>query len=288
MSPTWIDEPTESAESMVDEYGEEDSGAIGGDYGESYLGDPLDAESRISNARRARARRIALARSRAARARTAPTPPRTVAAAVNRTQAAVREVDLQSKVQADALHSRLAHQGKRIDRGELAFMATIVERQLESSFPSVVENRIVAAGLRASPLLLLKPSWRRDGVGGYLGNPQLLGAGLVVGLTIAGELRRKSQDVRDVRITRFERHMPVNGSIRFRADPLDENDRVIGEKRQTIHWETSEPAVATVNTDTGDVKAVSPGNVTITARGERPDLFDQALVTVNRADSGSP
>jgi Bacterial Ig-like domain (group 2) len=203
------------------------------------------AESRSSRARRAR--RIALARSRAARARNASTAP------------------------------------PQIDRGQLAFMATIVERQLESSFPSVVENRIVAAGLRASPLLLLKPSWRRDGIGGNLSNPQLLGAGLVVGLTIAGELRRKSQDVRDVRITRSYETLPVDGSITFRADALDESGRVIGEKRQTIHWDSSKPEIATVDPNSGLVTAVKPGNVTITATGERPELSDAALVTVNSA-----
>lgn len=211
--------------------------------------------------------------------------PRTVSAAVQQTQAQVHEVDLANKVQADALGGGLSYQGKRIDRAELAFVASLVERQLESSFPRVAENRLIATGLRGAPLLLLKPARRGSGLGGYARNPQVLGVALIAGLTLAGEFTRQHQEVSEVRITRAERDLDVNNTIRFRADALDRGGDVISDKRNSISWTSADPSVASVDAS-GTVTAVKPGSVTITATGERPELFDQTIVHVNGSPAG--
>src|SRR5215210_3557150 len=243
MPSTWIDEaPMESSDPMGGEYGEGDVGVIGGEFGEADS-DLDDAEASLST-RQARARRMALARSRAARPRAAQTPPRTVSAAVQQTQVQVREVDLANKVQSDTFGSAMRYQSTRIDRAELAFVASLVERQLESSFPRVAENRLIATGLRGAPLLLLKPARRGRSFSGYARNPQVLGVALVAGLTIASDLTRQHHEVSEVRITRAERDLDVNNTITFRADAFDRGGHVIADKRNSITWTSADPKVA--------------------------------------------
>jgi uncharacterized protein YjdB len=72
----------------------------------------------------------------------------------------------------------------------------------------------------------------------------------------------------------------------FAADVVDGKGQIIAGK--TISWESSNPKVATVDSQTGAVKTVSPGRTMITARlGEPPleakgtvEVFDVALVNV--------
>lgn len=277
---TWIDDPAVESDSLTGDYDEED---LAGEIGVSHGGDLDSAEASPFDMRRAQhARRIALARSQAARARQgnmyAPPAP-TVSAAVNRTQAAVREVDLKRRVHADAVGSTMHAYRRRLDQTQMAVAATIVERQLETSFPALVENRLVATGLRGAPLLLLRGARRGRGLGGYAADPQALGIALVAGLAVMGEMNRKSQEVSEVRLTRSERELPAKASLRFRAEPVDAKGRSIPSKRSTLTWTPSDPSVATVDAN-GVVTGLKAGTVTITVSGERSDLFDQTIVTV--------
>ncbi|HEV2772470.1 MAG TPA: hypothetical protein VGV57_06525 [Thermoleophilaceae bacterium] len=288
-----------------DGYGEADFGGLGDALDESYTGDALDesyigdaldegdsddAESRRSRRRAQVARRkAALAQSRATRARSARSGSRSAqapmtSAAVRDTQAAVAEVDLANKVLGDRAGAALEAQGKRIGQSELALVTSIVGAQAKESFreSEFFKNKLVAAGVGAAPLLLLGRGRRGSGVNGFVSDRRVLGFGAIAGLVFAEQLTRKSQEVSDVRIRGSVQQVPVNLPFTFQADAVDASGRVIGEKRQSISWtlKSTPDGIATIDNRTGEFKASKPGNVVITATGERPELSAQAVVEV--------
>ena len=86
-----------------------------------------------------------------------------------------------------------------------------------------------------------------------------------------------------------ERKVAVYGlrrTVSVGADVVDGKGAVVPGK--PVSWESSDPKVATIDANTGSVKTVAPGKVTITARLADPPLearavlevFDVAVVTV--------
>jgi uncharacterized protein YjdB len=68
-----------------------------------------------------------------------------------------------------------------------------------------------------------------------------------------------------VRVTPGDARVPVGQVTQLTAEVADESGNVIPD--QSIKWATSDPNVATVNSD-GEVTAVAPGSVTVTASSE--------------------
>ena len=145
MTDMWPDEDMET----TDLFGYQESAE---DYGDTESFDEEgddDAEATSAAVRRRRERdqrRAALAlrqerARRAARARTrrpirGGRPAPTTRAAVRTTQVAVRDLNLQTKVQIDALRSALAAQSKRTSRSEASAVTSALASQLQGSFPS--------------------------------------------------------------------------------------------------------------------------------------------------------
>ena len=181
MSEAWI----EDFESDAWDEGE-------GDYAGEAGYDSEDARS--DAIRRARARRIALARRRMAassRARrpstavTAPTTPR-------QTVAAIRSLDLETKVGEDSLRRALERSNRRATRATYATIASVAVDQAFDSFEEEFDGHdFVRAGMRIAPLLLLSPERRRPGLEGFVLDPRVIGGAAVVGIVAADKLRNR-------------------------------------------------------------------------------------------------
>jgi uncharacterized protein YjdB len=294
MATSWLDDPDAEAIDLLGfDDAEEDYFDVGSDDAESS-----PAQRRAMRARRARIARAAR-RSRARSGALSPGRPATPSAQLRRTQAAVLDVDVDNKVQADAFSRALQKEAKRIDGAQAAVVGLAVGQQAQASFPDA--SPLVGAGLRGVPLLFITPTRRATGVGTILANPQWLGVGLIAGLAIrqevkrksdeaaaehkrtsdeaAAELKRKSDEVHDIRITKSVDQLPMGTSLRFRADPLNVDGQPIREKRGVVTWRSSAPAFATVDNQ-GTVTPVAQGTTTITAEGETADQFDEVIVTV--------
>lgn len=229
---------------------------------ESYDGE--DEESRARRRRRARAlRRARLAQARA-RARARARGPRP-AGAMPATRpaasaaAAIRSVDLESKVANDSLRREMISQRKRMTRSEYAAVAGIAVNQFVESFQQP-ENAYAKAALRFAPLLLLSPQRRGRGVEGFVTDPRVLGGAAVLGLAFLGEQRNKaSLDVASVA------KIGKGNTAKFGAQVLSSKGEVIAGR--TVQWDTSDPNIATVDS-AGNVTGVNPGPVFIIARAE--------------------
>jgi hypothetical protein len=94
-----------------------------------------------------------------------PSPPQ-VAAEVRRTQAAVQDVELETRVQGDAVRGALMAERKRDSSQDLALGLTILSTQIINAFGKAdgpLENPVLQAALTAAPVLVLKqdkkPLW---------------------------------------------------------------------------------------------------------------------------------
>jgi hypothetical protein len=230
------------------------------DDAELYDEGIYDDESAASRARKRRAQALAAARRRAATRRTSrslPTtaPPRAVVSAV-------KELDLQTKVQEDATRSAIATQNKKLDRSNLATVATLVIGEGLRTFGEP-ENSFVRAGIQASPLLLLAPGRSRPGLEGYLRHPAFAGGVGVLGLAFIAEQRKRNEVVQTVDVI-GPQQLGTNQEDVFLADVFDARGK---QSSVVVTWESDNPAVVTVDPNTGRVKAGgSAGVAIITAR----------------------
>ena len=172
-----------------------------------------DEESWASRRRRARARRIALARRRQAliRARAQargaalrrPAPVPAPPTSTRSTAAAIREVDLESKVAEDSLRRELGGMRRRMNRSEYAAVAGLAVNQFIESF-NQPENEYARAALRFAPLLLLAPQRRGRGFESFVYDPRVMGGAAVLGITFLGQQRSRAAIV-----VRGKRGLPV-------------------------------------------------------------------------------
>jgi hypothetical protein len=276
MASTWLDDPAlESAESVGDDYGEGELSGIDGELAESS-GDPLDdAEASGLRTRRARARQIALARSRAARERSMRSgPPTTAAGAVRRTQAAVREVDLANRVQADAVSVALAKQGKRIRGTENAVAASAVVPPLLSALESFsststfAANPVVKTGLPLMPLLLLRPARRHDGVQGLLADPRVWAVGAAAGLAIVKEIKGNAN-----RVQILAEKVAAGSSATFSAVAFDRDGHRLPNVAPA--WDSSSSNITIDNTGQVDARNATKGDLAVISA-----IVDGAVATV--------
>jgi hypothetical protein len=264
------------------------------------------ALARRALARRALARRAALARARRGMAPTRPRYPATAtgeepetraavrelgletevqAAEVGLTRAAVQELGVESEEQAEAVASALAAQRRRIGGNDAAVGASAVASslasQLQTSFPDLARNPFVRAGLPMAPLLFLKPAKRESGFQGFVSDPRVWAGALVAGVTIAGEINSRIQSAERVRITQFTTFLAQGERVTFAAEALDGGGAVLRSKR--IKWteDPNNPGVVTVGADDGVVIAgTAKGQTNVTATVDGTSVSASVPLTV--------
>ncbi|TDC52902.1 hypothetical protein E1212_07090 [Jiangella ureilytica] len=267
MSTTWLEDlDSEAAEYDEGELYDSESD-LEWDEGESDEGE--SEESRASRRRRAQARQLAVARRQAqvraqaqARARTTAVRPRPAAAPpapAARTAAAIRAVDLDSRVAHDSLRRELALQRRRMNRSEYAAVAGLAVSQFVESFDQP-QNVYARAALRFAPLLLLTPQRRGRGLEAFASDPRVIGGAAILGITVLGEQRnRASIDVA------APSQLTAKSSVQLNAQVISPRGDVLAGR--TVQWTTSDPNIATVDA-TGKVTGVNAGAVFLIATAE--------------------
>lgn len=233
-----------------------------------------DSEASAAARRRARARQLELARRRRAvqartgRRRMVPAsgsaPPRTAIAAI-------RQLDVENKVQNDALRSAFAARDKRSSRAEAAAVAGVVTGQIQNSFNDLFANTFARAALSFSPLLLLSPKRRDTGVAAIASDPRVYGAVLVAAVAFVGDRRGRSAEVQRVDITTSVPELPAGATVPFSAKVLDKGGSPI--PNRDVRWSSSNSAAVQVDPATGEVTAGSTkgGIAVITAMSDGVD-----------------
>jgi hypothetical protein len=256
------------------EFGEYDEGESDERWDDSE-GEDQDAEGRSSRDRdrdrrrravqqrvvQARGRRE-LARGRAearggARGPTAPartTPQQAVTA--------IRNLDLETKVQEDTFRRAITTQNKRMNRSDYAAVASIAINQAIESFDAP-DNPYARAAARFSPLLLLSPQRKRPGLEGFVLDPRVMGGAAVLAITVLGENRRRFTLAREITIS-SPSELAAGDSDQLLADVLDARGKVLD---APVSWVSSNPDLAAVGPN-GVVQAVKVGTAIITAEAD--------------------
>jgi hypothetical protein len=217
MSETWLDAiDTEDVGEGIDDSEDVGEGIdVGEEIGEADYGG-LGEESRSTRRRRERQRQILLERQRQRQAqmgrqRRVPmrpqTPPPTLRPAraagpsPRQTIAAVRSLDLETKVELDSLHRALEQSNRRAKRATWAAVAsTAADQGIASFFTEAQNHPYVAAGVRFAPLLFLSPEKTRGGVEGFATDPRVIGGATILGIVLLGNFRSKAQGASTVTI----------------------------------------------------------------------------------------
>jgi hypothetical protein len=251
----------ESIEAESPEYdGREGAESYGSESeGESYTESSRDRD----RDRRERARRLALARQRfQARQRGAgsqPAPQPTQAqAAIN----AVRNLDLETKVEEDAARRAIRSQRARMSRSEYAAVASVATNQFIESFDAP-DNPFFRAALRFAPLLLLAPQPRGTGLERFIKDPRVVGGIAIGGIVLIAENRKQFTAVRQIDI--------LGPSAIKIGDPDDQFAADVRDARGTTLniapiWSSSDTTRAEIDPNTGSIHAKVAGPVVITAR----------------------
>jgi hypothetical protein len=212
MSETWADAMDSEAYDAFGE-GAYDSEAYGeGAYDSEAYGDASDEglgeESRSARRRRERQRQILLERQRQRERqrlaqrrpqrpmRSERRPVRPAGPSPRQTIAAVRSLDLDTKVELDSLRRAVEESNRRAARATWAAVAsTSVDQGLASFFTDAQSHPYVAAGVRFAPLLFLSPEKKRGGVEGFATDPRVIGGAAILGIALLGTFRNRPQGV---------------------------------------------------------------------------------------------
>jgi hypothetical protein len=246
-------------------------------------------------------RKLAMARTRGRRPVPARTAPKTPTAAIRRTQAAVSNLNLETKVQTDTIQTQLKNLDKRTKGNTQALVAIPAlaqfSAQIDDFVPGLSEDtkNILNGLLRFGHVAFLKSSGQ-----GALASPQVQAAalgGAVVGL---GALARRINDDNNgdngdggngdngnggggggghpgggpgyLMITDYRDQLPVEGQHRFRASVAE-----------GVTWASDKPTIAEVDSY-GLVVAKKAGTANIKA--STADDFTVQTVTVVPAPAG--
>jgi hypothetical protein len=194
MSETWVD---------AEDYDDIGEGAFDGDdIGEgAYDSEDLSEESRSVRRRRERQRRMLLERQRQARLRhqrqvqlrqqrpsIRQRPIQGSGPSQRQTIAAVRSLDLETKVELDALRRLAEESNRRANRATWAAVAgTAVDQGLDS-FSANLTNQYLRAGARFAPLLFLSPQKKKGGVEGFVTDPRFVGGASILSIALLHSL----------------------------------------------------------------------------------------------------
>jgi len=214
------------------------------DFGEGDGEGSDDSEaSRWDADRRARARRLAMARQRAYQYR--PAVRRTTVRTVTprETVSAIRELDLQTKVGNDSLRAMLERANRRARRANYVVPASLAVDQLIDTFGDDLEDHdFVRAGLRSLPLLLLSPERTKRGFEGFVLDPRVLGIAGVVAIVGAGQFHQRGTGISHLIL--IDRKPSGQGRLRARA-----TDKQGRERNVTLDFESLDPGILLVNSD---------------------------------------
>ncbi len=250
-------------------------------YDDAEIFDDAEAydDAEASRARRRRAQQLKAARLRAANRRGVSTLPAT--APPRAVVSAVKELDLQAQVQQDTLRGVMAAQNKRLDRANLATVATLLVGEAFRTF-GTPGNDYLRAGLQAAPLLLLTPSRNRGGVEGLIRHPAAYGGVAALGLAFVRDQRNRTAAVQRIDVLGPSR-LTVGAQDAFTADILD-----AGGKPSTLAptWESDNTQVATIDRTTGRITAgTAPGVAVLTVRAG--EFFRRFRLEVVAAPAGT-
>jgi len=157
----------------------------------------------------------------------------------------------------ERLREKIQDQPKRIARTEAAVAATTVFNQLTRSFPDFLNTPVLGEALAWAPAAILKPERRGSGAIAVVSDPRALSLAAVAGLAVAKVVKGGALPFRKFEINSYRDWLPAGTSQTFKTNAPN---------RSPVKWESSDPTKATVDTDTGEVKGVAPGPVTIIAR----------------------
>jgi hypothetical protein len=178
------------------------------------------------------------------------------------TAAAIRQVDLQSKVQADVMGSALRVRDRQVDSLYTTQLAQALSTQVKDSFGDVFDNPFARAAATAFPLvpLGLMPRSRETGLAGR-GMYTFGTAAVLFGLTFVGHLRSRGRVPNRISIT-APAQIKTGQPQAFLADVLDDRGGVIPGK--SVVWASSDPSVASVDAN-GLVTPLKVGATAISA-----------------------
>jgi hypothetical protein len=210
MSETWADAMDSEAYEAYGE-GAYDSDAYGeGAYDSEAYGDAsnegLGEESRSARRRRERQRQILLERQRQrerqrlAQRRPQPRPVRPAGPSPRQTIAAVRSLDLDTKVELDSLRRELKEANRRASRGTWATIAGVAAAEIINQFDALENHPNVSAAILGAPLLLLSPEKHGKGVEAFLLDPRVIGGAAVVGIAVASRFAGASKGVHRIQV----------------------------------------------------------------------------------------
>jgi hypothetical protein len=160
----------------------------------------------------------------------------------------------------EKLPEKIQDQPQRIARAEAAFAADKVVNQLTRSFPDVLNIPVIGPVLEVAlpwaPVALLKPERQRNGIMGLVSDPRAMSLAAVTGLAVA-QSAKSGVPFRRFEINSYRDRLAAGTSQVFKTNASN---------RRPVKWASSDETKATVDPDTGEVKGVAPGPVTIIAR----------------------
>jgi hypothetical protein len=222
-------------------------------------------ESRASDRRRrlqrAQARRdLARRQGRTTSVAPQPTPQQTVRA--------INNLDVETKVQRDDVQRKLAAVNNRAKWASWAAVGSAVAPAVIQAVGITTDNPILDAAVRAAPMGLLYGATPRErGFGGFATSAPTIGIATLLGLAIVNDRRVKNSTVRRIEIL-GPSELVVGDQDVFLADVLDGDG---GPLRTAVVWTSDNPAVATVDPNSGQVTAVSSGVTVIHAKADAVD-----------------
>lgn len=235
----------------------------------AFDSDAYDSEDARSDAiRRARARRIALARRRMAPVGVRrPSTAVTSTATPRQTVAAIRNLDLRTKVGEDSLRVALERSNRRATRATYATIASVAVDQAFDSFEDEFEDHdFVRAGLRLAPLLLLSPQRRRPGLEGFVLDPRVMAGAAVVGIVAANKLRDRDDSVDRVVVEPLIVSLAGTPSGSFSGKAFTRSGAEVDVK---FTFDSADPATLMVDKNTGTFTAKKAGPTKVLVTGDR-------------------
>jgi hypothetical protein len=248
----------------------------GGFEGETtYEGYPEDARSDARRRRERRQRQIMQARQRQTQLRRRPSPPPPRRPAVpgpspRQTIAAirsdVRDLNLDTKLDLDAVRRALNEANRRGDRAMYSALLSIVGNQALATYDtSLGSHQAVSAAIRWAPSLLLSSSKGRPGIEGFLLSPPVIAGAVVAGIAVSGHFINAPQGAQSISIGNPS---PINAgsSGTMTGVALDRHAHPLPNVGLT--WSSQKGLLTFTNAATGAYTAGSnPGQDFITATG---------------------
>lgn len=170
--------------------------------------------------------------------------------------AAIRQLDLQTRVSNDSLRDSIVRANRRANRATYATVASLaVDQALDTFGGDLADHDFIRAGLRSAPLLLLSPERKRAGFEGFLFDPRVIGLAGVVGIVAVGKFQHR--DSGDARIEVLDRSVTAGEAGTLQAIVVDKNGRQLN---QPITFSSGNPAILNITN-------ASSGSYTTTAEG---------------------